>query len=55
MRPLCPLQLLNLRLTLNAKIQAAAAVRLFIVDPLAAEAAMKTGVETNLDGVRGAC
>jgi len=54
-RPLCPLRLLNLRLMLNAKIQAAADVRLFIVDRPAAEAAMKTGDVTNLAEVQGTC
>lgn len=54
-RPLCPLRLLQLRLMLNAKIQAAAVVRPFTVDPPAVEAATKTGDETNLAGVRGIC
>ena len=54
-RPLCPLRLLNLRLMLNARIQAAAVVRLFIVGPQAAGVGMKTGVEINLAGARGIC
>lgn len=52
-RPLCPLRLLNLRLTLSAKIQAAAVVRPFIVGPQVAEAATKIGDETSLAEVRG--
>ena len=52
-RPLCPLPLLNLRLMLNAKTQAAAVVRPSIVDPQAAEAAMKIGDEINLAAGRG--
>lgn len=54
-RPLCPLRLLQLRLMLNAKIQAAAVVRPFVIDPQAAVAATKTGVEINLAGARGIC
>ena len=54
-RLLCPQRLLNLRLMLNAKIQAAAVVRPFIVGPQAAEAAMRIGGATNLAGVRGIC
>lgn len=54
-RPLCPLRLLQLRLMLNAKIQAAAVVRPFIVGPPAAEVAMKIGGGTNLAGVHGIC
>jgi len=42
-------------LMLNAKTQAVVVVRPFTVDPPAAEAAMKTGDETNLAGVRGIC
>jgi hypothetical protein len=42
-------------LTLNAKIQAAADVRLFIVDPQAAEAGMKIGDNVSLDAARASC
>jgi hypothetical protein len=42
-------------LTLNAKIQVAVGVRLFIVDPRAAAAAMRTGVEINLAAVHAIC
>jgi hypothetical protein len=40
---------------LNAKIQAAAVVRPFVIGPQAAEAAMITGDEINLAGDRGIC
>jgi len=40
---------------LNAKIQAAAVVRPYIIVPQAAEAAMRIGGATNLAGVRGIC
>jgi hypothetical protein len=53
--PPCPLRLLKLRLTLNARTQAAAAVRLYIVGLLAAEAAMKTGGAANLVADHATC
>lgn len=40
---------------LNGKIQAAAVVRPFVVDPPAVAAAMKIGNETNLAGARAIC